>query len=126
MRCSMCDRTERPCAYTQRTRSIYRILIRAIRYRAERCGYAIAQHGSLKTDIDLVAIPWREGAIDAAYLAEQIRLTVEQIVGFAFSPSGDAEPVRKPHGRLGWAFYLQPLDVPGPYIDLSVMPRAND
>jgi hypothetical protein len=94
----------------------------ALRFVAYRCGYALAVHGSLKTDIDLIAVPWRDSAVDAAYTAEQIRLTAERIIGTARVRECDPNPTQKPCGRLAWSFYLQPEGVEGPYIDLSVMP----
>jgi hypothetical protein len=93
----------------------------ALRCVARRCGYALAVHGSLRTDIDLLAAPWRESAVDASYLAEEIRKTVEQIWGRA--ERRDEKPTEKPYGRLAWSFYLQPIGVAGPYIDLSIVPK---
>lgn len=88
---------------------------------------ALQVHGSLKTDIDLLAAPWREMAIDASYLAEEIRITVEKIIGFCVVRKCDQnQPERKPEGRLAWSFYLQPEGIEGPYIDLSVTPRVKD
>lgn len=98
------------------------MLIPALRHVAYRCGYALAVHGSLKTDIDLIAVPWRETAVGQAYVAEEIRKTAEQIIGCAVVRKYDPNPEKKPCGRLAWAFYLQPEDIEGPYIDLSVFP----
>jgi len=126
--CARCQtREERPCHYTARTREYYRVTIAALRYVAERCGYALAVHGSLKTDIDLLAVPWRESAVSAAFLAEEIRLTLERIVGHAKIPEYERGrlPEQKPCGRLAWSFYLQPEGVDGPYVDLSVMPVST-
>jgi hypothetical protein len=95
----------------------------ALRFVAQRCGYALAVHGSLKTDIDLLAAPWRQTAVSADYLAEQIRLTAESIIGTAQTRAHDPSPTKKPCGRRAWSFYLQPDGVEGPYIDLSVMPN---
>lgn len=123
---SLCDickgRSERPCSYAARTREYYDALITALRYRAYRCGYALAVHGSLKTDIDLIAVPWRDSAVGQEFLAEEIRALAEQIVGTARVRQGDPNPTKKPCGRLAWSFYLVPDGMEGPYIDLSVMP----
>ena len=124
MLCQNCEsRSERECSYTSRTREYFRALIAPLRFVAERCGYAIAVHGSLKTDIDLLAVPWRDSATSQEYLADQIQKTTEIIIGTARTRLGDENPVQKPCGRLAWSFYLSPHeDIPGPYIDLSVMP----
>lgn len=119
--CGICQTDlPRPCSYTPRTKECYRALIVALRHVAKRCGYALAVHGSLRSDIDLLAVPWRDSAVSAAYLAEEIRKTAEQIIGTARSRTGDEQPTKKPCGRLAWSFYLQPEGLEGPYIDLSI------
>lgn len=104
----------------------YDILIAALRHVAYRCGYALAVHGSLKRDIDLIACPWRDSAISAVPLVEEIRKACEVIVGTARYRDVDAGalPEKKPCGRLGWSFYLTHDDT-GPYIDISVMPKGE-
>ena len=99
----------------------YETLIVALRYVAYRCGYALATHGSLKRDIDLVAVPWRDSAVDAHHLAGMLRMAAEAIVGTAREREGDKNPTEKPCGRLAWSFYLT-HDDRGPYLDVSVMP----
>lgn len=121
--CPTCyQKKDRPCSYEDRTREFFDVLMPALRFRARSCGYALAVHGSLKTDIDLVACPWRESCVDAAYLAEEIRKTAEQVIGTA--DARGQGPTEKPCGRLAWSFHLQPIGCDGPYIDLSVMPRS--
>src|ERR1051326_4279844 len=115
--CGMCQsRRERPCAYAERTREIYNATITALKQVAYRCGYALAVHGSLKTDIDLLAAPWRESAVSAEYLAERIRLTAEVVWGYCQIREHDKArlPEKKPCGRLAWSFYLQPEGCEGP------------
>ena len=121
--CASCNaRQERPCTYVPMTREYYRVLVRALRHVAYRNGYALTVHGSLKTDIDLVAVPWREGAVSQENIAEEIRSTAEKIIGVARKRQFDVCPEQKPCGRLAWSFYLVPEGISGPYIDLSVMP----
>jgi hypothetical protein len=125
--CSACQvRQERPCNYPERTKECYDAMIAALRHVARRCGYALAVHGSLKTDIDLIAVPWRDSAPDVTYLAEEIRLTAERIIGTAETRKYDTNPTQKPCGRLAWSFYLQPEGIEGPYIELSVMPKETE
>lgn len=92
-------------------------------------GYALAVHGTLKRDIDLVACPWSEPCRDAIDLALAIRSKAAEIHGHAFiAPHEEDEfhrcgcPGMKPHGRLVWSFHLGG----GPYIDLSVFPPTPD
>lgn len=82
-------------------------------------GYALAVHGSMATDLDLIAVPWVETAVDAATLAEALR---ECIGGFK-SPR-DHHPVWKPHGRLCWSFFCNE-ECDGPYLDVSILPRRR-
>lgn len=92
---------------------------------ARLCGYALLIHGSLKRDIDLVAVPWTEEAVTAEQLAESIRQRAEELnnAKAAFLAPHEAHefPKHKPHGRLCWGFHLGG----GPYLDLSVMPTQS-
>lgn len=124
--CQICDsKQERPCTYAGRTKEFYDAMMPALKFVARSCGYALAVHGSLKTDIDLIAAPWREHCVSADYLAERIRLTAEMIIGTARVRKCDQKPTKKPCGRFAYSFYLQPEGVEGPYIDLSVMPEGK-
>lgn len=84
-------------------------------------GYAIAVHGSLRRDIDLVAAPWTDEAVDAQVLVDLIVHVVKaRNGGVAMLLDNDRPmPCERPHGRLCWSIHLGG----GPYIDLSVMPR---
>ncbi len=84
--------------------------------KAREYGYAIAVHGSLQHDFDLVAVPWSEVASDADTLLKAI---CEVTGGFMLSHE---KATQKPHGRLAWIIHLGA----GLYIDLSVMPRKQD
>jgi len=95
-------------------------LIEPLRVVARGQGYALAVHGSLARDIDVVAIPWTEEAVDAPALVAAIVAEVERVNGHAYMRDRDANPTEKPHGRRAWSIHLGG----GPYIDLSVMPRA--
>ncbi len=83
-------------------------------------GYAVAVHGSQVKDLDLIAVPWRDTALDAQAVAGII---AEAIPGFIEKGS----PEEKPHGRL--SFTIRPYSHWGFdswYIDLAVMPRDCD
>lgn len=87
---------------------------------ARERGYALAVHGTVARDFDLVAIPWTDAAVPAEELMEAIAAAARCRMG---SVDGDGKPLRvpepKPHGRLAWAMPLWA----GAYIDLSVLPR---
>jgi hypothetical protein len=76
-------------------------------------GYAIAVHGSLKRDIDLVAIPWTQGAAKKETLLKAI---CDDLSGV---PSEDGWRKRA-HGR--WVHIVRiPRHDPDTYLDLSIM-----
>jgi len=88
---------------------IYRDMVRA----ARRLGYALALHGSMQKDFDVIAIPWREQRVASpAKLLEVIALTAGGVVAKGWT--------RKPHGRLAATIILSG-DL---YIDLGVMPKG--
>lgn len=76
-------------------------------------GYAIALHGSLRKDMDIIAIPWSDEARPADALVATVldRIKGARILG---------EPAGKPHGRRVWTILL----ANGSYIDFGVMPLA--
>lgn len=85
-------------------------------------GYAIAVHGSMATDLDLVACPWTDEASDAETLIDAIR----KHMGCIFLEGCLSAPVDKPHGRRAWSMHFDKKSgfaVGGPYLDISVMPR---
>ena len=107
--------------------AVYKNLIGPLRAKARELGYALAVHGTLKRDIDLVAVPWAEDAAAARVLAEALRdVAREHNGGIAHMQPGECDdpwllagcPTRKPYGRLCWSYHLGG----GPYLDLSVVP----
>lgn len=78
---------------------------------AREHGYALAVHGSLARDFDLIAVPWTDQAADPeAVVAAIHERTGTRLVG---------EPTRKPHGRVAWSLSVGFGDCA---IDLSFMP----
>ncbi len=78
-------------------------------------GYAIAVHGSMARDFDLVAIPWREIATTPIELVTAVMTAVGGFVN-----AQEENPTVKPHGRLTWVIHMGC----GMWLDLSVMPLA--
>ena len=80
---------------------------------AHASGYAIAIHGSMQRDLDVIAVPWTDAAISGKRLVRRLckalRLTV-----------GDG-PTQRPHGRRSWALMMAGAG----FMDLSVMPRSR-
>lgn len=88
-----------------------------MREKARELGYALAVHGSLKRDVDIVAIPWTASAVAADALASALY----DVVGRTFETGSDPEPGKlRLHGRRCWVLRL--FDT---YIDLSIMPIVD-
>lgn len=128
--------------------AVYASMLIPLRDLARECGYALALHGSMGRDLDLIAVPWVEDAIAPADLVERIRIHVGgdylrapealrdsplwQVAHHGYGGHGAAGP----HGRVKWSIYFgRGPDVATDatdehrkrhpyYIDISVMPRA--
>lgn len=74
-------------------------------------GYALAAHGSLARDFDVIAVPWAEKISKPQELADAV------LNKFALSEIGEME-VRN-HGRLCWTFSLGFGDT---FLDFSIIP----
>lgn len=102
----------------------------AIREAAREYGYAIGLHGSMRRDLDLIAVPWRDGAADKDNLAHAISMAACGLAREGRKYQWEA----KPAGRIAtslplcWTDHDNPEfgDVPGMgHIDLSVMPAPS-
>jgi len=80
---------------------------------ARKHGYALAVHGSMARDFDLVAVPWVAGASDAQNIIDEVTNT------FAIQCVG--KPETKEHGRKCWTLSVSFGDC---FIDFSAMPRV--
>jgi hypothetical protein len=112
----------------EEVRAKYDLLIGPLREVARNNGYALAVHGSIARDIDLVAVPWTDVCSHPACLAEAIMNKAEEVNGIAVMKPEESGfyfingcPGAKAHGRLVWTFHLGG----GPYIDLSVVPPTG-
>lgn len=103
----------------QSARKKYAKLIAPIRAVAKDHGYAIAVHGSLNRDIDIVAVPW----IDRAFTEQKLVVAIIDVCkeyNNGFASCADIEkPTLKPHGRHSYVIVVGE----GVYIDLCVMPQ---
>ncbi len=107
-------------------------------------GYALSIHGSVVTDLDLVAIPWTDTAIPEEELIRKLTeaidasdhrgllkrecgsyMTDAQIDGVVKTRNGNQDlpngSTMKPHGRRAWNLYM----AFGVKVDISVMPPLN-
>lgn len=80
-------------------------------------GYALAVHGSVNNDFDLIAVPW----VDEAGNPDDV---IKEIMSkFAFERfTDDCKPSPKPHGRCAWKLFLSFGDCS---LDISFTPRTG-
>lgn len=64
----------------------------------QKHGYALAVHGSLRKDLDLIAVPWAEKISPHEDILEEIAET------YVFRAIG--EPTTKHHGRVAYFFSI--------------------
>ena len=89
-----------------------------IRQCAMDCGWAVALHGSLTSDMDIMAMPWTNEATSFEQLIEEIKNLFEHN---ELAHHSTIHYYSKPHGRIvatipiWWDFYL----------DISTMPRKE-
>lgn len=95
-------------------------IIGPVREVSRNLGYAVAVHGSLARDIDLVAVPWTDQRVPPDKLAEAICGAVAGVLGWCRT---DGQVGEKPHGRR--AYTLIHAGHVGE-IDLSVFSPADD
>lgn len=84
---------------------------------AKEHGYALALHGSLQRDLDLIAVPWVSEASEPEALLNALCVEFDTPTN-----NKDRKPDIRPHGRLSWSIPLWW----GAYIDLSIMPPFKE
>jgi hypothetical protein len=97
---------------------------------ARRHGYALAIHGTITRDFDLVAIPWIDEASDPLMLIKAIKKATATVIqcddkDFERIALKDLKGTPKPHGRLAFSLHVTNHGMYGGYLDISVMPRTN-
>lgn len=89
---------------------------------ARNHGYALAMHGSMLRDIDLVAVPWVRRCKAPSTLIKAMRAIVEALAGKEkVYVRVSKKPEVKPHGRLAWSLFFS-RDA---YLDISIIPAST-
>lgn len=88
---------------------------------AQDNGYALALHGSMNRDLDLVAIPWTENASTKEVLLAELdeAMSRYQLEPFRKKKTNIKSGTKKPHGRVAYSLHLGGE----PYVDISILPR---
>jgi hypothetical protein len=98
---------------------------------ARRHGYALAVHGSMSRDCDLVAIPWTAEAVQPLELAKALRDAAGGHFKHAdYDQNWSDEQLTKAasgklHGRFSLPIHFTEEGGNGAYIDLSIMPPST-
>lgn len=101
---------------------IYAQLLPRIKAKAKELGYALAIHGSMNRDLDLLAVPWIEEAAAPPVLIQAIADEAGCfILGDLEKRAGLEGPTKQPHGRLSWNLCWGGK----PFIDIGVMPMIK-
>lgn len=92
----------------------YAVLYNSMKKAALKLGYALAMHGSMHTDMDLIAVPWVEEAKPVEELAKAINDCIGRTVWAEHNLTNKED---KPHGRVTYT-----LSIMGHWsIDLSII-----
>jgi hypothetical protein len=114
---------------------VYAQIFPMIREKAKELGYAIGLHGSMLRDLDLIAMPWIEEAVDTKTLITSIADMLGGHIPYHGGNFINGEwkicdmPSIRPHGRESWTIsfvHSAATGVLAPgmqfFIDISVMP----
>lgn len=88
-------------------------------------GYALAVHGSVHRDFDLIAVPWIEEASDPLVLIQAFKEATSTVTHHEDADYliPDCNPSTKPHGRLAYSLHTSNTGMYGGYLDVSIWPR---
>jgi hypothetical protein len=107
----------------------YALLLPQLMQAGREVGYAIAVHGSMARDLDIIAVPWTDEAVSAERLIMHLMAGVDGRLrngarneAGTWIPTAGSDPTAKPHGRLAWTVHL---GHEGLHLDVSVMPRGE-
>lgn len=96
----------------------YTILWPMFRQAAIECGWGLGLHGSMASDMDMMAMPWTE---DAKPVSEFIKALSDCIDGTIWKDHHFVPFLDKPHGRICYSLSI----FSDYYIDLSIMTPQN-
>lgn len=92
----------------------YAIFWESFRVAALECGWTIALHGSMQSDMDMIATPWVEEATTVEILIEKISECIGKTI---WKDSHFERHIGKPFGRVVYTLSI----FSDYYIDLSII-----
>lgn len=94
---------------------VYSILFNPMKKAALELGYALTIHGSMHSDMDLIAVAWVE---DAKPVEELVKAISDCLGKTIWKDHHFKDPKIKPHGRIVYTLSI----FRDWYIDLSIIP----
>lgn len=95
--------------------TFYAVLYQDFRRVAIECGYALAIHGSMASDMDLIAVAWTEKSESPETLVSKISDCIGETV---WKENHKTNFEIRPHGRIAYTLSI----MSDWYIDLSIIP----
>ncbi len=96
----------------------YTVLWESFRKAALDCGWTLALHGSMASDMDMMAMPW----VEDAKPVEKLIAALSDCIDNTIWKDSHFEPFHgKPHGRVVYTLSI----FSDFYIDLSIMPSCK-
>lgn len=96
--------------------ALYKRILPELRRIAYHSGYGLGVHGTMRRDLDLIAVPWTRKAVSKNTLVQRMELSM---CGWRHGWYDWSSKPKKPFGREAVVFHISMNAV----IDLSVMPR---
>lgn len=94
--------------------SFYALIYNDLKQVAVNNGYALAIHGSLTSDMDLIAVPW---TIDAKHYKTLVKELNQLLGDTVWKEHNLTNAVNQPHNRITYILSIGG----GNYIDLSII-----
>jgi hypothetical protein len=93
-------------------------------------GYALAVHGSVHRDFDLIAVPWVETCADPKQLISSFKAATKMVVhSDQIEDEEKAWPdlsvSEKPHGRQAYSLHVTNHGMYAGYLDISIIPPVK-
>lgn len=112
------------CNDIDELQAFYESIMPAIRKVARECGYAIGLHGSMRRDLDLIAVPWID---EPAGSPEALAVAIQKAATGGISYTLESiKWEKKPQGRIATSLPVCWINWPDAkagtgHIDLSIM-----
>lgn len=114
------------CETVDQMQAFYLARLPAMRNAAKECGYALGLHGTLRRDLDLIAVPW---VVDKEPTSKDDLAHAIQDAACGLSREGPYVWEEKPWGRKATAFPICTTAwhdmISAGHVDLSVMPKRG-